>query len=206
MAAKKRPSKPATRLRPSSARLKSPGSVKAPLVAPPASAPEVVPVQTTHYGPIILAVVVVVGLGWWALKPKSTDTATAPAPVFATPIPASDPTSVPAPAAAQAAAAQAAPVVHHKHEHSYAEILTFKAGKTWSVRCWRSADSPASLGIFGRRNVHVRTVYSDPGAAGWLTLSWDGMDDKGALVPKGEYYALPSQKNEEVILDLRVKN
>ncbi|HTA16965.1 MAG TPA: FlgD immunoglobulin-like domain containing protein, partial [bacterium] len=67
-------------------------------------------------------------------------------------------------------------------------------------------DSPASLDIFGRRNKLVRSVLSDAGAPGWQVLSWNGLDDKGAPVPKGEYYAVPSQKHQEVILELRVKN
>jgi len=149
-----------------------------------------------------MAVVVVVGLGWWALKPKSPDMATAPAPM----VPATAPAGNPSAGAAQTAPVPEAKSVMTQREPSDVTTLTFKGGKTWSVRCWRSADGPASLSIFGRRNVRVRSVLSDAGAPGWQILSWNGLDDKGAPVPKGEYYALPSQKHQEVILELRVKN
>lgn len=205
MAAKKRPSKSAPiRLRRSGARLKSPRAVKTPPMPAKILAPEIEPVQAMHFGPIILAVAVVVGLGWWALKPKSQDMATAPmAPAAA---PASAPASAPAAVVAQPAPVAEAKPLGPKREQSDVTTLTFKGGKSWSVRCWRSADSPASLDIFGRRNVRVRSVLSETGAPGWQILTWNGLDDKGVLVAKGEYYALPSQKHQEVILELRVKN
>jgi FlgD Ig-like domain len=210
MAVKKRPSKPApSRPRRSAARRTAAPSVQAPVPPAPTPPPDAEPGRSVSYGPMILALAVVLSLAWWALKRKGPDMGTAQTPALAS-APTAVPTSAPAPATPVAAAQPAEPAQatapSHKHQHSDETVVSFENGKTWSVRCWRTADAQASLDIFGRRNKHVRSVLSAAGPQGWQELSWDGRDDQGNLVPKGEYYALPSQKNEQMVLDLRVKN
>ena len=84
--------------------------------------------------------------------------------------------------------------------------LVLGSNKPLTMRCWGSAESPARLDVFGRHNRLVRSVVSTEGSDGWQTLSWDGTNEQGSQVAEGHYYVRPSQKAEQVILDLQVKN
>jgi hypothetical protein len=126
-----------------------------------------------------------------------------PAPVVAA-TSAPEPTALPQPTAA--AETDSAPRPRHHEDTGKVLVFSLSAGKPLTLKCWRSADSVASLDIFGKRNTRVFSVSSDPGAEGWQQLSWDGHDAQGALVAPGRYYALPSQKAAALILALKVKN
>jgi hypothetical protein len=89
---------------------------------------------------------------------------------------------------------------------SDALVLNQDSEKPLQLRCWRNQDDTARLDVFGPHNHRVRSVLSDPGDAGWQELAWDGKDDQGQAVPAGHYYALPSQKGDQMILDVWVKN
>jgi flagellar hook assembly protein FlgD len=85
--------------------------------------------------------------------------------------------------------------------------LTFdrSESKSFEVRCWRAAASPAQLDIFAPHNRRVRTLKSEAGAAGWIKLPWDGKDESGKKVPTGLYFLRPSQEFEQSVRDIWVK-
>ncbi len=91
-------------------------------------------------------------------------------------------------------------------EDSDGLVLKLSSAKAIQVRCWRSSDAPARLDIFGPHNHLVRSVLSDPGDAGWQELSWNGASDGGTNVDPGSYILRPTQKGDQVILYVRVKN
>jgi hypothetical protein len=162
-------------------------------------------------------------LGWLALR---SCTPTPPVPsVAAVPAPPAAPSAA-APAAAPASTAPAAAPAHSapaataskvpapaakalaRHESAASPAPTFVRGKKgrFSLRCWRSAASPAQLDIFGRRNRRVRSLKSEGGAAGWVQLEWDGKDEAGKKVPEGLYFLRSTQENELSVLELRVED
>ncbi|HTB22406.1 MAG TPA: hypothetical protein VK914_06845 [bacterium] len=204
MAAKKRPSKSASPRRGAPRRTTSKPLALATPTPPPLPTPQ--PEPSRPYGVIVLGLAVVAGLICWSLMHHNPDQPAASSPVPAAPAPAVAATSAPAPTAAPAQETAAAPRPRHHEDSGKVLVFSLSSGKPLTLKCWRSADGVASLAIFGKRNTRVFSVSSDPGAEGWQALSWDGHDDKGALVPLGRYYALPSQKAATLILALKVKN
>ena len=200
MAAKKRPSKSASPRR-TKAR---PMSMAAPAPLPPLPPPA----PKRPYGVIVLGLAVVLGLVCWALAHRSADQAPAEVSVPATPVPApvAAATVAPAPTDVPTAVPEAEAAPRHHEDRGKVLAFSLSSGKPLTLKCWRSAGGVASLDIFGQRNTRVFTVSSEPGAEGWLDLSWDGHDAQGALVAPGRYYALPSQKAASLILALKVKN
>jgi hypothetical protein len=51
---------------------------------------------------------------------------------------------------------------------------------------------------------HVRDLLAPPGVAGSGTITWDGRDDRGALVPPGVYFARPAAEDSEGARPLKV--
>ena len=89
-----------------------------------------------------------------------------------------------------------------------APSLTFDRSqeKTLKLRCWRPAGGQAQLDVFGPRNRVVANLSSAAGAAGWVNLAWDGKDASGKPVATGLYFLRPSQRSEETVRDVWVKD
>jgi hypothetical protein len=208
-ATKKRPSKsaPARPRRKSASRPVAPAFQSPALAQQQPSAPE----RGIPYGPVVLGLAVLVAVGWWCMKRGGTQDQAAPQ---APAIPAS------AAAAPQAALPTPQDVPHvseegqhsaeaptgSSHESSHALVFSPASGKPLSLRCWSENGAPARLDIFNRHNRLVRSVLSAPGLSGWQELAWDGLDSHGAQVPAGRYYARPTQKEDQLVLELKVKN
>ena len=74
-----------------------------------------------------------------------------------------------------------------------------KARPLWKVKAWRAEGQSAELLVFGPRNKKVAHLKSEPGAAGWVELAWDGKDEAGSKVATGLYYLRPSWKDSQIV-------
>jgi hypothetical protein len=183
--------------------------------AAPAAAPVVTVVQDpfSFKLPIILAAALVLA---WLIVRACTPKAAAPVPVpppAAAPAPAASPEArsvAPAPAAPTAEAPKPKSSAHREDAGSEtgAPSLTFDRAqeKSLKIRCWRSDGGQAQLDVFGPRNRVVAKLLSESGSAGWVDLAWNGKDAAGKKVPEGLYFLRPSQRAEETVRDVWVKD
>jgi len=51
-----------------------------------------------------------------------------------------------------------------------------------------SATGPANLVIYNTRGRKVRTLFEGVGKAGKYQLGWDGRNDRGGVIPSGDYF------------------
>jgi hypothetical protein len=214
---KKAPSKGASK---ASAR---PRVTSAPVQPPASPAPGAPAPQSSFAGLLtVLVVAGIFGLAWLVVRgcaPKDVAVSATP-PVPAAPAPAApaaantpEARSIVTPAkaeAAQATAPKAQPSAHREAAggETGAPSLTLdrSSGKPLSLRCWRPEGGQASLDVFAPRNRVVANLTSDSGAAGWVDLSWNGKDSQGKKVPEGLYFLRPSQRSEETVRDVWVKD
>jgi hypothetical protein len=165
-----------------------------PLAAMPSAPPAISPPATPMIAPAVPAKIPPAPQN--AAAPQGRDVASTPAPAPMS----SKPEGVSAhreQAGAQSGAAA---------DQGDSLLLKLGSGKSLTLRCWGSADSPARLDVFGPHNRLVRSVVSASSTVGWKELSWDGSDAQGSPVRPGSYFLRPSQKGDQVILDARVKN
>ncbi len=155
-------------------------------------------------------------LGWLAFHGwRNKSIQKSPAPVLApsppaTAVPAAPPARSAAPAPLPRAAASDPRTSAHRGTagaEKGAPSMTYdpRLGKPLTLRCWRSEGASAQLDVFGPRNKAIRSIKSVSGAAGWVDLEWDGRDSTASKVPGGLYFLRPSQKAEQSILDVWVK-
>jgi FlgD Ig-like domain len=153
----------------------------------------------------------IMALIWFGLSsrkgsPAPTDAApaaaTAPAPAAAS-TPEARSIATPAPKAEAPKAAATA----HREDAGSEPALSFdrSLGQALTLRCWRSEGGVAELDVFGEKNRVVRAIMSETGPAGWVDLSWDGMNARGKKVSQGTYYLRASQKAEQIVRDVQVK-
>ncbi len=168
--------------------------------SPPPAVPE--PRKGLPIGTVLAALVILGGLGLWALRrchtvpaPAATQAVSAPAPAAAAAAPATAP-AAPAPRISRPRKAHAAT--------TRTQALTLVKGRSLAFRCWRPAGSTARLAVFNDHYRRVRVLESKAGTAGWRTLTWDGRDDAGKPLPAGRYYVLPSQRGPQETLDVRI--
>jgi hypothetical protein len=215
MATKKRPTpkaKPKTKAKPRTA-ARRPAARKEAFA--PAPAPVQVQPQESKRGlGVLIVAVALVGLFIWragrrpAPTPQPMPVAAAPAttPEGRTPakklvLPPIQPETGPRMATAHRSPAGEASI----GEADGASQTFDRSQGSLALRCWRPEGGVATLEVFGSRNLKVRLMQSESGAAGWKVLQWDGKDEQGKKVPAGLYYLRVSTEGTQQVRDIWVK-
>ena len=217
MATKKRPApKPRTKGKPKTKTAAKPKRASASMAAVPAPMPLVEPVGPPRGVWLFVAVIALLALFLGRAAFQHVPAPAAPAPQ---PMPAAAPTpegrsAAPAPILPPAPKPEvktSAGSLHRANagapaaEADGASSTFDRSQGSLALRCWRTEGGQATLEVFGPRNLRVRSLHSDSGAAGWKVLRWDGKDEQGAKVPTGMYFLRLSSADGQEVRDVWVK-